>query len=156
LAEGTPAFKEKAIFFFDPVDQHRPEARRFRNMVAKFASSKKKLVLFPEGEIHPFYATRGFKALAKKFLDAQIATYNPYLGIIPAEISDVFPAAHNLTPRIERRISDYRPFVESLAAFAGKFDDAIVVADDFMKQAMQEAKLNARVEDYTGRVIDRL
>ncbi len=156
IADGTPAFKEKAIFFFDPIDQHRPEARRFRQMASRFSSTKKKLVLFPEGEVHPFYATRGFKALAKKFPDAQIATYNPYLGVIPAEISDVFPASHNLTPRIERRISDFRPFVESLAAFAGRFDDVIVVADDFMKQAVQEAKLKARVEDYTGRVIDRL
>lgn len=156
IADGTPAFKEKAIFFFDPIDQHRPEARRFRQMAAKFASGKKKLVLFPEGEIHPFYATRGFKALVKKFPDAQIATYNPYLGIIPAEISDVFPASHNLTPEVERRVSDFGPFVESLAAFAGKFDDVIVVGDGFMRQAVQEAKLNARIEDYTGRVIDRL
>jgi 7-cyano-7-deazaguanine tRNA-ribosyltransferase len=156
IADGTPAFKEKAIFFFDPVDQHRPEARRFRKMASAFASGKKKLVLFPEGEIHPFYATRGFKALVKKFPDAQIATYNPYLGVIPAEISDVFPAAHNLTPRIERRVFDYQPFVESLTAFAGKFNEVTIVADDFMKQAVQEAKLNARVEDYTGRVIDRL
>jgi 7-cyano-7-deazaguanine tRNA-ribosyltransferase len=156
IADGTPLFKEKAIFFFDPVDQHRPEARRFRQAVSRFTTAKKKLVMFPEGEVHPFYATRGFKALAKKFPDAQIATYNPYLGIIPAETSDVFPASHNLTPRVERRASDYQSFVESLAAFASKFDEVTIVADGFMKQAVQEAKLKARVEDYSDHVIDRI
>lgn len=159
VADGTPLFKEKAIFFFDPVDQHRPEARRFRQAVSQFITTagKKKLVVFPEGEVHPFYATRGFKALAKRFPEAQIATYNPYLGIIPAEISDVFPASHNLTARVERRIGDYLPFVESLQAFAGKFDEVTIVADDFMKQAVQEARLKARVEDYhSDHVIDRI
>lgn len=156
IADGTPLFKEKAIFFFDPVDQHRPEARRFRQAVSRFTTAKKKLVMFPEGEVHPFYATRSFKALAKKFPDAQIATYNPYLGIIPAEISDVFPASHNLTPRAERRTIDYQSFVESLAAFASKFDEVTIVADGFMKQAVQEAKLKASVEDYSDHVIDRI
>ncbi|HVX01626.1 MAG TPA: tRNA guanosine(15) transglycosylase TgtA [Nitrososphaera sp.] len=161
VADGTPLFKEKAIFFFDPIDQHRPEAKRFRLAVSQFSTTtrkKKKLVIFPEGEVHPFYATRGFKALAKKFPDAQLATYNPYLGIIPAEISDVFPASHNLTARTERRISDYASFVESLQAFAAKFDEVVIVAaDEFMKQAVQQARLKARVEDYhSEHVIDRL
>jgi 7-cyano-7-deazaguanine tRNA-ribosyltransferase len=155
MADNTPAFKEKAIFFFDPIDQHRPEARRFRQMASVFKSGKKKLVLFPEGEVHPFYSTRGFKELAKKFPGAQIATYNPFLGVIPAEISDVFPASHNLTSRLVRKIEDYPSFTESLDAFLANnnFDEVIVVADDFMKQA----KLNARVEDYhSDHVIDRL
>ena len=157
VADGTPLFKEKAVFFFDPIDQYRPEARRFRQVVSRFAPYRKKLIVFPEGEVHPFYATRGFKVLSKKFPDAQIATYNPYLGIIPAEISDVFPASHNLTPRARRRASDYQPFVESLQTFASKFEEVtIVAADDFMKQAVQEARLKARVEDYSDRVIDRL
>jgi 7-cyano-7-deazaguanine tRNA-ribosyltransferase len=155
IADNTPAFKEKAIFFFDQVDQHRPEARRFRQMAAGFRSKKKRLVLFPEGEVHPFYSTKGFKALAKKFPEAQLGTYNPFLGVIPAEISDVFPASHNLTSRLARKIDDYPSFTESLDAFLANnsFDEVIVVADEFMKQAK---KLNARVEDYSNSVIDRL
>jgi 7-cyano-7-deazaguanine tRNA-ribosyltransferase len=156
VADATPLFKEKAIFFFDSVDQNRPEAKRFRQAVLRFEPAKRKLVLFPEGEVHPFYATRGFKELVKKFPDAQIATYNPYLGVIPAEISDVFPASHNLTPRVRRRIEDFQPFVDSVVAFAGKFDEVTIVADDFMKQLLQQASLKARVEDYSDHVIDRL
>jgi 7-cyano-7-deazaguanine tRNA-ribosyltransferase len=158
IAEGTPIFKEKAIFFFDALDQHRPEARRFRRIASEFRSDKKKLVLFPEGEVHPFYSTKGFKALAKKFPDAQICTYSPFLGVIPAEISDVFPASHNVTSRAERKVEDYTSFIESLNAFLANnpFEDIVVVADGFMKQAAVAAKLKARVEDYSDHVIERL
>lgn len=158
ISDNTPVFKEKAILLFDAADQHRPEARRFRRMASAFKSQKKALVLFPEGEVHPFYTTRGFKALAKKFPDAQLASYNPFLGVIPAEISDVFPASHNLIARLERKIEDYPTFTESLRAFLANndFKKVIVVADDFMKQAAAIAKVKARIEDYTDHVIDRL
>lgn len=158
LAAGTPLFKEKAVYFFDPIDQFRPEAKRFRNMASSFRSAKKKLIMFPEGEVHPFYSTRGFKELAKKFPDAQICTYNPFLGPIPAEISDVFPASHNLTARLERRPEDYDTFLDSLNRFIinNGFQEIVIVADDFMKQVAKAAKLNARVVDYSDHVIDRL
>src|SRR5919106_3284163 len=41
LREGTPLFKQRAIFFFDPIDQFRPEAVRFREMVSKFRLREK-------------------------------------------------------------------------------------------------------------------
>jgi 7-cyano-7-deazaguanine tRNA-ribosyltransferase len=149
LEEGTPLFKEKAIFFYDPIDQHRPEAKRFRKTVATFQSSKKKkLILCPEDEIHPFYSTTSYKDIVKKFPDAQVCSYSPFLGIIPAEISDVFPASHNLATRSGHRFEDYPTFVESLKSFAGKFEKIVVIApDDFMKQATKAARLNARLVD---------
>lgn len=158
LADGTPVFKEKAIFFFNAIDQHRPEARRYRRLASEFKSQKKSLVLFPEGEVHPFYSTRGFRELARKFPQAQLATYNPYLGVIPAEISDVFPASHNVTSRAARDSGDYPAFVESLKSFVSSngFAEVVIVADPFMKQAAEEAKLKARVEEYSDHVIERL
>lgn len=158
LAAGTPIFKEKAVYFFDAIDQHRPEARRFRDKVAGFRSAKKKLVLFPEGEVHPFYSTKGFKELAKKFPDAQICTYNPFLGVIPSEISDIFPASHNLTARLERRADDYPEFQSSISKFVANnnFEEIVIVADRFMQQVAKVAKLDARIVDYADHVIDRL
>jgi 7-cyano-7-deazaguanine tRNA-ribosyltransferase len=148
LEDGTPLFKERAIFFYDPIDQHRPEAKRFRKAVATFESSKKKLILCPEGELHPFYSTRSYKDIVKKLPDAQVCSYSPFLGIIPAEISDVFPASHNLAPRSGYRLEDYPTFIESLKEFAGRFEEiAIVAADDFIKQATKAARLNARLVD---------
>ena len=107
LEEGTPLFKEKAVFLYDPVDQYRPEARRFRKIVSEFRSSKnkKKLILYPESHIHPFYSTKDFLQIVKKFPNTQICTYNPFLGIIPAEISDIFPASHNLISKSTESLS---------------------------------------------------
>jgi 7-cyano-7-deazaguanine tRNA-ribosyltransferase len=147
LEEGTPLFKEKAIFFYDPIDQHRPEAKRFRRTVTTFQSSKKKkLILCPEDEIHPFYSTTSYKDIIKKFPDAQVCSYSPFLGIIPAEISDIFPASHNLATKSGHRLEDYPTFIESLKSFAGKFEKIVILApDDFMKQAAKAARLNARL-----------
>jgi 7-cyano-7-deazaguanine tRNA-ribosyltransferase len=148
LEEGTPLFKERAIFFYDPIDQHRPEAKRFRKTVATFESSKKKLILCPEDEIHPFYSTTSYKNIVKKFPDAQVCSYSPFLGIIPAEISDVFPASHNLATRSCYRLEDYPTFIESLKSFASRFEEIAVIApDDFMKQATKAARLNACLVD---------
>jgi 7-cyano-7-deazaguanine tRNA-ribosyltransferase len=147
LEDGTPLFKKRAIFFYDPIDQHRPEARRYRRTAVEFQSSKKKLILCPEGEIRPFYSTRGYREIAKKFPDAQVASYSPFLGIIPAEISDTFPASHNLASRSGHRPEDYPTFVESLKEFAGRFEEVVIVADDFMEQAAKTARLNARLVD---------
>lgn len=147
LEDGTPLFKERAIFFYDPIDQHRPEAKRFRKTAGAFQSSRKRLVLCPEGEVHPFYSTRSYREVVKRFPDAQVCSYSPFLGIIPAEISDIFPASHNLATRSGHRPEDYPTFIESLKEFAGRFEEIVIVADDFMKQAAKAARLNARIAD---------
>jgi 7-cyano-7-deazaguanine tRNA-ribosyltransferase len=145
LEACTPLFKERAIFFYEPIDQHRPEAKRFRRAASAFRSRRKKLVLCPEGEIHPFYSTRSYREIVKKFPDAQVCSYSPFLGIIPAEISDVFPASHNLAARSGHDADDFPTFVKSLTEFAGKFEEVVIVANDFMKQAAGAARLNARL-----------
>jgi 7-cyano-7-deazaguanine tRNA-ribosyltransferase len=150
LEDGTPLFKERAIFFYEPIDQHRPEAMRFRRAASAFQSRRKKLILCPEGQVHPFYSTRSYRDVVKKFPDAQVCSYSPFLGIIPAEISDVFPASHNLAARSDHRPEDYPTFVASLKEFAGRFEETIIVADDFMKQAAMAARLNARLLDDTS------
>ncbi len=145
LEWGTPLFKERAIFFYDPIDQHRPEAKRFRRAAKGFRSTKKKLVLCPEGEVHPFYSTRSYREVVKKFPDAQVCSYSPFLGIIPAEISDVFPASHNLATKSGHRPEDYPTFIESLKEFACRFEEIVIMADNFMEQAAKAARLNARL-----------
>lgn len=150
LEDGTPLFKERAIFLYEPIDQHRPEVRRFRRAASAFQSRRKKLILCPEGQVHPFYSTRSYRDVVKKFPDAQVCSYSPFLGIIPAEISDVFPASHNLAARSGHRPEDYPTFIESLKEFAGRFEETIIVADDFMKQAAMAARLNARLVDDTS------
>ena len=145
---GTPAFKEKAIYFYEPMDQHRPEARRYRGMVSQFRSKKRRLVLCPETDLHPFYSTRSFRETSSRYPDAQVCSYNPFLGIIPAEISDVFPAAHNIITRSAYLAVQYPTFVQSLKNFVANnnFDEVIVIGPDgFIESAANEAGLKLRV-----------
>lgn len=145
LEAGTPAFKGKALYLYEPIDQYRPEARRYRNIASRFRSEFRRLVICPEGELHPFYATRVFREISKLYPGAQVCSYNPYLGIIPAEISDVFPAAHNLVTRSKSRAAtEFPTFVQSLKTFAenNSFDEVIIARpDSFIEAAAAQAGL---------------
>ena len=158
LEEGTPLFKDKALFLFDPIDQYRPEVRRFRKIVSDFRSkNKKKLILYPESDIHPFYCTKEYQELIKKFTNAQICTYNPFLGIIPSEISDIYPASHNLISKSLSmyRTEDYPTFTESLNKFlrSNRFEEIIIIADSFMCQVLDN-KDNAAIRDFHPQILD--
>ncbi len=166
LEDGTPLFKSKAIFLYEPIDQYRPEARRFRRIVSTFRSVvKKNLVLYPIVQLQPFYTTKDFVQLVKEFPDAQICVYNQFLGVIPVEICDIFPAAHHLssaTAATCHQAKDYPTFIESLDGFlaCNTFGDITIVADDFMHDLIYNGtykdKLNAKVLDYKEGIVFEL
>jgi 7-cyano-7-deazaguanine tRNA-ribosyltransferase len=166
LEDGTPLFKSKAIFLYEPIDQYRPEARRFRRIVSTFRSVvKRNLVLYPTVQLQPFYTTRDFVQLVKKFPDAQICVYNQFLGVIPVEICDIFPAAHHLSSATAascHQAKDYPTFIESLEGFlaCNTFGDITIVADDFMHDLIYNStykdKLNAKVLDYKEGIVFEL
>ena len=158
LEEGTPIFKDKALFLFDPIDQYRPELRRFRRIVAEFHSKNKKLlVLYPEVQAHPFYSTKEYRELIRKFSDAQICAYNPFFGIIPAEICDIYPASHNLTTKSAslHHAEDFPTFTESLLTFlrSNHFEQIIIVADSFMREVI-DIEDNMIVRDPRVQILD--
>jgi 7-cyano-7-deazaguanine tRNA-ribosyltransferase len=98
--------------------------------------------------LHPFYSTRSFRETLKRNPDAQICSYNPFLGIIPAEISDIFPAAHNIVTRSAYFSNDYPTFVQSLKSFVANnnFEEVVIVASDaFIEGAAREAGINVRI-----------
>jgi 7-cyano-7-deazaguanine tRNA-ribosyltransferase len=166
IKDGTPKFKKRAIFLFEPFDQYRPEAERFRVMVYDFkpANTKQKLVLYPEVDIHPFYATTQYRLIKKRLPDAQVCTYNRFLGVIPAEISDIFPAAHNLSPKnyvLTSRVEDYPTFKNSLEKFLSRnsFKEVIIVADEFIKEIIKDPNLKAlctKIVDFNVNAISKL
>ncbi|HKU49898.1 MAG TPA: tRNA guanosine(15) transglycosylase TgtA [Nitrososphaera sp.] len=156
LEPGTPLFKEKAIYLYEPLDQYRPEVKRYREMVSRFRTTKRRLVLCPETDLHPFYSTRSFRETLKRYSDAQVCSYNPFLGIIPAEISDVFPAAHNIITRSAAVYSpvDYPTFVQSLNDFVkgNNFEEIILVMPDcFIEAAAKDAALTLNVTGHHDR-----
>lgn len=166
LKDGTPKFKKKAIFLYDPIDQYRPEAERFRGMAADFKSinTKQKLVLYPDLDIHPFYTSPQYLQIINKLPDAQVCTYNRFLGVIPAEISDIFPASHNLSVKNDAltiRVEDYPTFRMSLKKFltANNFNEVIVIADEFIKQMLKDPAIMAfctKILDFDTNAISKL
>ena len=120
LTVATPKFKEKAIFLFDKYDQYRPEVQSYHEIVRKFKSNKKKLVITKESNTKPGYLSREYGALKKKFKDissVQICQYNPHLGLIPIEISDIFPAAHHETSRVDFEPKEFPLFGKTVEEF---------------------------------------
>jgi len=112
LTVSTPKFKKKAIFLYDKDDQYRPEVRSYHKIVRRFKSKKNSLIVIKEPFIKPGYLSEDYFALKRKFknIDSiQVCYYNPQLGLIPNEISDIFPAAHHETARV---IFDSREFSE--------------------------------------------
>jgi 7-cyano-7-deazaguanine tRNA-ribosyltransferase len=164
LEDGTPVFKKKAIFFIESIDQYRPEACRVRKIFSSFSTDKKKIFLFPDTQVSPFYCSHEYHKLSSKFSDSQICAYNPFIGIIPSEISDVYPAAHNLISRKKfdlNNAKDYPTFVTSLENFLSRnfFDEVIVVADDFMQGIIQDIHIpskNLKIIEYNDNVIEQL
>ena len=110
---STPKFKEKAIFLFDRNDQFRPEVKAYHDMVRKFKTKKNSLIIIKEPSIKPGYLSHEYSALKRKYKDIdsiQVCFYNPQLGLIPNEISDVFPAAHHETARIDFNPEEFSEF----------------------------------------------
>ena len=139
LQDGTPKFKEKAIFLFGPEDQYRPEIRRYHEYVKKFRTKKKIIVITKDPTIKPVFTSYDYKKLRKRFKDpdlVQFCNYNPFLGIIPIEISDVFPASHYVMSRKEFEPEKFPKFLEVWSEFfnKNKFDSVYLPKDDlFLK-----------------------
>lgn len=139
LGISTPKFKEKAIFLFDKEDQHRPEVQSFHEIVRRFKSKKKRLFITKESTTKPGYLSHQYMNLVKKIRDFdefQVCQYNPHLGLIPIEISDVFPAAHHETSRLSFEPGDFGEFEKTWKAFfeKNKFSEILYDKNDkFLK-----------------------
>jgi len=139
LGLGTPKFKEKAIFLYDKEDQFRPEVQSFHNTVRRFKSNKKKILIIKEYNTKPGYLSPQYSGLKKKFKDfdsIQVCQYNPHLGLIPIEISDIFPAAHHETARLDFNPEEFTVFEKTWKNFFNnnKFSEIHYDKDDeFLK-----------------------
>jgi hypothetical protein len=123
LGLGTPKFKERAIFLFSKEDQYRPEVQSFHKIVRKFKSKKKKLLITKESTTKPGYLSQQYLSLKKKvkeFETFQVCQYNPHMGLIPIEISDIFPAAHHESSRMNYDPKEFTEFQKTWEDFFKK------------------------------------
>ena len=80
-----------------------------------------------------------YKNLRRKFKDPdsiQFCNYNPFLGIIPIEISDVYPASHYVMTRKEFEPEKFPTFLKIWSDFftKNKFDTVYLPKDDLFLQ----------------------
>ena len=135
----TPIFKEKAIFLFSKEDQYRPEVLSYQNTIRKFRTRKKIAVLTKNTITRPAYLTNEYSTLKEKFEDSesiQFCYFNPFLGIIPLELSDLYPASHYEMSRLNFKPEDFPSFTKIWNIFfsMNKFDILYVSKnDDFLK-----------------------
>jgi 7-cyano-7-deazaguanine tRNA-ribosyltransferase len=143
LQDGTPKFKEKAIFLYGPEDQYRPEAMRYREYVKKFRTKKNILVITRDPNVKPVFTSYEYKRLRRKFKDpdsVQFCNYNPFLGIITIEISDVFPASHYVMVRKKFEVEEFPTFTQNWIEFfmKNKFKTVYLPKEDLFLQKLKK------------------
>ena len=139
FADRTPRFKEKAIFLFSKEDQFRPEVALFHQLVRKFRCKKDILVIIPDGTVRPFYLSKEYNDIKKRFVKKydhiQFCQFNPFLGIIPLEISDMYPASHYVMSRIRYNQNEFSEFTKTWKTFFvnNNFKIVYTANDEFLK-----------------------
>lgn len=97
LEENTPSSKKHGIFFFGKQSTYRPEVVRYRKRIIEDYKSPrnfKRMLLLPAPTNKPLIRNKFIKYLIRNlesFKDLQICTYSSPFGIVPLEISDMFP-----------------------------------------------------------------
>ncbi len=148
----TPVFKQKAIYLFEPVDQYRPELKNFRNMLINNYRSidNDVLVLYPDQGVRPFYLSSILKNLIEKYGSSLICLYNPFFGLIPVELSDIYPASHNVFSRYSSEFEsrNYDEFIKLFNSFLNNnhFNQIHIIANQFMKNLMPLIKFSDKTE----------
>ncbi|MDQ4073465.1 MAG: hypothetical protein M3162_04075, partial [Thermoproteota archaeon] len=100
--------------------------------------------------IRPFYQSTVFKGLYDRYPSSLICLYNPLFGLIPAEISDIYPASHNVFSKHYDHYEpgDYDEFIKLLYRFIeiNNFNTICIIANSFMKKLIPKLKFSTEIE----------
>jgi 7-cyano-7-deazaguanine tRNA-ribosyltransferase len=153
LQNHTPLFKQKAIYLFEPIDQYRPELKNFRDMLINNYKPffNDVLLLYPDPGTRPFYLSNVFKSLIDKHSSSSVlCLYNTFFGLIPVEISDIYPASHNIfsTHASDFESQDFDEFIKLLNSFLknNHFKTVYIIADSFMKKLLPHIRFTNETE----------
>lgn len=149
MESGTRRFKSKAAFFYDSIDYYRPEAKQYREMVARFRSSKSRVLFYPEQDMKPFYTSIQYTNLFREYKEFQICSYSAFLGIIPVELCDIYPAAHNLSNEPlyddgEAMENSHDEIKRAFEAFLklNDFEEVVIYANKAVRNSLNRNPLN--------------
>ena len=96
LEIGTPSSKDRGLLVYDKIDIQRPEIARHQKRISNLnLVRKRRLVIVPETRSKPFLTSDIFQEI-QKLVDPEstlISCLYPVFGLIPAEISDVYPVS---------------------------------------------------------------
>ena len=96
-------------------------------------------VITPDTYIIPAFVSKEYAILNAKFKDKksiQFCNYNPFLGLIPIEISDIYPASHYVMARNLFNPKDFSLFLDTWKIFFEKNNFEIVYMqknDEFLQ-----------------------
>ena len=120
--------------------QHHIMRCREKNLHLKIFQHLKKIAVLTKNTItRPAYLTNEYSTLKEKFEDSesiQFCYFNPFLCIIPLELSDLYPASHYEMSRLNFKPEDFPSFTKIWNIFfsMNKFDILYVSKnDDFLK-----------------------
>ncbi|MDI1494742.1 MAG: tRNA-guanine transglycosylase [Cenarchaeum symbiont of Oopsacas minuta] len=137
IAPSTPQFKKGAVFLYEPIDQYRPEVLSYHDTVRKFKTRKKILCISRDSTRKPAYLAPEQIELEKYFEDhekIQFCRYSKHLGLLPLEISDLYPAAHYVEARTRDAVLAYPEFAKTWEKFFSNnsFDTVYYTFDEFL------------------------
>ncbi|MEM4311286.1 MAG: tRNA guanosine(15) transglycosylase TgtA [Nitrososphaerales archaeon] len=98
LEDGTPLFKPRALFFKDYDDLRRPEIIRFEKRIGDLRLPDKEIgIIIESPKDSPLLLSKVFKNIMKELKNKIqfFSLLNPW-GIIPVEISDLYPLSQYL------------------------------------------------------------
>jgi len=135
LQKTTPKFKERAMFLYSAEDQFRPEVASYNESVRRYRTKKRSLVIMPETARKPAYLSPEYGRLKKAISDIgrrQVCQYNPFLGLVPLEISDLYPASHYVAVRTGQDPREFPAFEETWMRFFenNRFEEITYDKDD--------------------------
>ncbi len=154
LSQSTPKFKEKAIFLFSKEDQFRPEIFSFHKIIRQFKTKKKIIVISGETNLKPAYLSSEYNQIRQKFNnenEVQFCFYNPFLGLIPLELSDLYPAAHYVMSRKPYEPKEFTQFLETWKKFFENNNFEVIYydkTDNFLKSFAKILPKNIRKKNF--------
>ncbi len=152
LEDGTALYQSKGVFFIDTTDSNRPQVKRHhRRLNNDIEFRKPMLLLLPEPDIRPFTRSQVYsstvKALGGAVSQVQICFLVYPYGLVPAEISDIYPLAQYESAAQPDCATASPEIVEEIKRIIGQnhVSTVIMVVDNAYSKGLAEALSGAGI-----------